>query len=294
MVLAPLPAVVNIQGNAAKGMVAARRVRPSLVGRLVIGRVTTDAFGIVRWNVRSGPLRSFAIGRVVPRGVPARCRLVHARRASAAQAAVSIDTRQSTDEMLELAIGGNEAFTVSQLEIERGGVSYTVDTLDALRAEQPERNCTSCWAPTRSRTCRSARTRRICSLALPLVVRRGGIDEPDFNCLARLVSPARLTEIRQALVPMPHIELSSREIRRRVAGRPEHSISDTAGRRKVHRDEPFVPSLTQGRTMRVIVERDLAGVSRTAAQFVARLVPSPADLRAGTGHRRHAAGHVPS
>ena len=35
--------------------------------------------------------------------------------------------------MVELAIAGNPAFAVSRLEIERGGASYTVDTLRALR-----------------------------------------------------------------------------------------------------------------------------------------------------------------
>ena len=37
-------------------------------------------------------------------------------------------------EMLRLATGGHSAFAVATLEIERGGVSYTVDTLTALAA----------------------------------------------------------------------------------------------------------------------------------------------------------------
>ena len=36
--------------------------------------------------------------------------------------------------MIELAIAGNERFAVDRLELERAGPSYTVDTLDALRA----------------------------------------------------------------------------------------------------------------------------------------------------------------
>ncbi|MEM1044290.1 MAG: nicotinate-nucleotide adenylyltransferase [Bacteroidota bacterium] len=39
--------------------------------------------------------------------------------------------------MVRRAVAGNEAFEVSDWEIERGGVSYTVDTVRALRAEQP-------------------------------------------------------------------------------------------------------------------------------------------------------------
>lgn len=36
-------------------------------------------------------------------------------------------------EMLKLAVEGNPAFEVSEAELERGGVSYTIDTIDALR-----------------------------------------------------------------------------------------------------------------------------------------------------------------
>ena len=39
--------------------------------------------------------------------------------------------------MLRLAIAGHEAFVISELEIARGGVTYTVDTLTALREQQP-------------------------------------------------------------------------------------------------------------------------------------------------------------
>ena len=42
-------------------------------------------------------------------------------------------------EMLELAVGGNECFAVSRLEVDRGGVSYTVDTLAELKAADPQR-----------------------------------------------------------------------------------------------------------------------------------------------------------
>lgn len=40
-------------------------------------------------------------------------------------------------EMVELAIDGDERFSTSRIEIEREGPSYTVDTLEQLRAEAP-------------------------------------------------------------------------------------------------------------------------------------------------------------
>lgn len=39
--------------------------------------------------------------------------------------------------MLRLAIASDELLDVSEIELRRGGVSYTVDTLRALRAERP-------------------------------------------------------------------------------------------------------------------------------------------------------------
>lgn len=41
-------------------------------------------------------------------------------------------------EMLRLALGGEVGFEVSEVELERGGVSYTIDTLDALQARWPD------------------------------------------------------------------------------------------------------------------------------------------------------------
>ena len=100
-------------------------------------------------------------------------------------------------EMLELAIGGNEAFAVSPLEIERGGVSYTVDTLAALRAEQPERELFFLLGSDMLADLPDWREPgRICELALPVVVRRGGAFETDFDGLSAFVSPARRAEIR--------------------------------------------------------------------------------------------------
>lgn len=41
-------------------------------------------------------------------------------------------------QMLRLAVQNNPYFEVSEMEIERGGVSYTIDTLRAIRQQHPE------------------------------------------------------------------------------------------------------------------------------------------------------------
>lgn len=121
-------------------------------------------------------------------------------------------------EMLELAIGGHEAFTASTLEIDRGGVSYTVDTLAALHEQRPDDALFFLMgADSLADLPLWREPARICVLATPIVVRRGEAPEPDFNSLRDLVTAERLDEIRRCAVQMPRIDLSSSEIRRRVA-----------------------------------------------------------------------------
>lgn len=121
-------------------------------------------------------------------------------------------------EMLELAIGGHEAFQVCRLEVERGGVSYTVDTLAQLRANQPEAQLVFLLGADALADLPTWREpQRICELATPVVVRRPGAPEPDLDALAPFMAPAKLERVRRHQVEMPQVELASREIRRRVA-----------------------------------------------------------------------------
>ncbi|MCS7300385.1 MAG: nicotinate (nicotinamide) nucleotide adenylyltransferase [Fimbriimonadales bacterium] len=41
-------------------------------------------------------------------------------------------------QMLRLAVQGNPCFEVSDLEVQRGGVSYTIDTVRSVRAQYPD------------------------------------------------------------------------------------------------------------------------------------------------------------
>lgn len=40
--------------------------------------------------------------------------------------------------MLQLALAGEPRFTTSAIELDRGGISYTIDTLQAFRQQQPD------------------------------------------------------------------------------------------------------------------------------------------------------------
>jgi len=131
-------------------------------------------------------------------------------------------------EMLELAISGHEAFRVSTYEVQRGGVNFTVDSLAHFHAEDPARELFFLMGADSLRDLPLWREpRRICELAIPAVVGRSlpGTDERkpdarepvDYSPLEPLLSADRLETIRRHQVEMPRIDLSSRDIRRRVA-----------------------------------------------------------------------------
>ncbi len=129
-----------------------------------------------------------------------------------------LTSAQQRLEMLRLAIAGHDQFQVSELEIERGGVSYTVDTLRAIRADRPEAELFLLMGGDSLADLPMWReTDEICQLAIPVVIRRRGTPEPDFRVLADILSEDRLREIREYQVQMPLIEFSSSAIRQAVA-----------------------------------------------------------------------------
>jgi nicotinate-nucleotide adenylyltransferase len=124
-------------------------------------------------------------------------------------------------EMLELALGGHAAFRVSLVELERGGVNYTVETLAQVRSLDAASELYFLMGADSLRDFPTWKEpARICQLATLVVVCRagGGANEAlDWSGLASLVSPRRLEEIQKCQVEMPRIDLSSSEIRERVA-----------------------------------------------------------------------------
>jgi nicotinate-nucleotide adenylyltransferase len=122
-------------------------------------------------------------------------------------------------EMLQLAIGGAPSYRVSTLEIDRGGLSYTVDTLKSIRGQRPGDELFLLMGADSLNDLPTWRSpQEVCSLAIPVVVRRAGSPAPDLSVLKPLVSDERLDQIQKHQVEMPIIDLSSTDLRRRVAG----------------------------------------------------------------------------
>ena len=120
-------------------------------------------------------------------------------------------------EMLELSVAGSEHLRASPLEIERGGVSYTVDTLRALQKDRPADGLFLLMGADSLRDLGTWREpAEICRLATPVVVRRAGAPEPDLGTLAAFMPPSKLADVRGLQVEMPIIELSSTDLRQRA------------------------------------------------------------------------------
>ena len=124
--------------------------------------------------------------------------------------------------MLRLATAQRAEFRVSEREIDRGGPSYTVDTLREIAKEDPQADIfflLGADALSELPTWRSPQ--EICDLATLAVVHRAGAPAPDLSVLESMASADRLRDIAAAQVEMPPVEISSSEIRQCVAaGRP--------------------------------------------------------------------------
>jgi nicotinate-nucleotide adenylyltransferase len=120
-------------------------------------------------------------------------------------------------EMLQLAIGGHLGLAVSTIEVDRGGVSYTVQTLTEIHEQHPDATLFFLMGADSLQDLPTWREpHRICQLALPLVIARAGTAPPDLACISNYVDAQRLAEIRAAQIEAPVIELSSTDIRQRV------------------------------------------------------------------------------
>ena len=120
-------------------------------------------------------------------------------------------------EMLGLAIAENEQMAVDAYEIDRGGVSYSVDTLQHFKARQPDAELFFLMGADMLADLPHWReAARMCQLCVPVVVPRPSCPV-DFQALVGVASLEQIEAIRRHQVEMPVIGISSSEIRRRVA-----------------------------------------------------------------------------
>jgi len=134
---------------------------------------------------------------------------------------------QHRAEMLTLAVGGNPAFEISTVELDRGGVSYTVDTLASLRDARPDDELHLILGPDALASLPDWREpARILDLAGVIAVERDGLDDVSATVqelrLAALLGPERSRRIVADTVRVPALGIRSSDLRALIAA--GHSI----------------------------------------------------------------------
>jgi nicotinate-nucleotide adenylyltransferase len=117
--------------------------------------------------------------------------------------------------MVELAIAGNPGFELSRLELERGGPSYTVETMASLRAtERGDRLALILSAESFAELPTWNEPERILDLADAIIVApRFGYEEVDVTFVPRRFPSARASIV---FLDGPRIRMSASEVRERA------------------------------------------------------------------------------
>jgi nicotinate-nucleotide adenylyltransferase len=121
-------------------------------------------------------------------------------------------------ELCRLAVEGDDRLEVSRLELDRGGSSYTVDTLRQIHADAPGDDLTFIVGGDVAQGLPAWREpEAVLELATLAVAEREGIRRRD---IAERVAQVRGTEGLR-FFDMPRVDISSSSVRRRVReGRP--------------------------------------------------------------------------
>jgi len=119
--------------------------------------------------------------------------------------------------MLRLAVAGRSGLVVSDLEVARGGVSYTVDTLEDFHVRRPQAELFLLLGSDSLRDFPTWREpNRIVGLATLVVVGRSGHSTDELRRWSAELS-GRIGAVAMCVgVEMPTIELSSSNLRQRI------------------------------------------------------------------------------
>lgn len=138
---------------------------------------------------------------------------------------------QDRFEMLRLALRDAAGMRVERIELDRGGPSYTVDTLRALAGDGTELSLVV-GTDALADFARWREPRGILELATLLIAQRPGAPAPDLGRLRELSSGARLR-----MLEAPLVDLSSHELRdfARRGGSLRYLVPEPAWRYMVDR-----------------------------------------------------------
>jgi nicotinate-nucleotide adenylyltransferase len=126
--------------------------------------------------------------------------------------------REARMEMTRLAVAEDDRFSVSALEVEREGPSYTYETLEALAEERADRELVFVMGADAAVGLESwRRPERVVELARIAVARREGVSDAEVGTVMRSLG----CEGRATMLAMPQFGVSSSAVRERAKqGRP--------------------------------------------------------------------------
>lgn len=126
--------------------------------------------------------------------------------------------REARMEMTRLAAADDSRFSVSSLEVDREGPSYTYETLEALAEERADRELVFVMGADAAVGLESWREPgRVVELASLAVARRAGVSDPEVTATLRSLG----CEDRATMLEMPQFGVSSSAVRERAKqGRP--------------------------------------------------------------------------
>jgi len=129
----------------------------------------------------------------------------------------TVATADDRLKMVELAVGNDENFIISKLEINREGKTYTVDTLKELKAEYGEDTeiLFIIGADVLMDLPKWRSAGEVANLCKFAAIQRAGYNKEEFNRQAKYLYDEFGADIKE--VEMPIVEISSTDIRTRLS-----------------------------------------------------------------------------
>ncbi len=129
-----------------------------------------------------------------------------------------VATNEQRLTMLKLALSGCSKHVIDTHELDREGISYTVDTIEYLRQVFADRRLYLIMGADSLASLAAWKSpQRLLQLCTLAVLSRAGQPPLNYEVMVGLASPEKIAECQAAEISMPQIEISSSDLRARVA-----------------------------------------------------------------------------
>lgn len=140
-------------------------------------------------------------------------------------------------DLLETALEPDARFTVDTLELDRGGNSYTIDTLRAIHGLQPQRELYLILGADAALTLPNWKDIKLFgSICMMVICNRPGAGDLSAGL------PQELEELglRWEFMPLPLLDISSSDLRKRIrSGKPIRYLVSDAVAEQIHSNQLY-------------------------------------------------------